>query len=144
MLITWTSGWIQNTCIKKLPGCTAIPGFWVLASTGLLNRLIIHFLVRCHIWPMRSSCQYHFSQISLNIHFTGIHALANLFSVTFYKTWDLYEIFRPTLKFGPSMGGYPSNTTEAQYQCRRRCCISEQRTVSHITTHNDEAGTHTT
>merc|ERR1712240_510630 len=52
---------------------------------------------------MDSSCRYHFSQISLNIHFTGIHALANLFSVTFYKTLDLYEIFRPTLKFGPSM-----------------------------------------
>ena len=35
---------------------------------------------------MDSSCRYQISQISLNIHFTGIHALANLFSVTFYKT----------------------------------------------------------
>ena len=55
------------------------------------------------IWPMRSSCQYHRSQIWLNIHFTGIHVLGNLFSVTFYKTWDLYEISRQTLNFHLSM-----------------------------------------
>ena len=72
---------------------------------------------------MDSSCRYHFSQISLNIHFTGIHALANLFSVTFYKTWDLYEIFRPTLKFGPSMEPIlelPLHS-EVQHLCRSRC-----------------------
>ena len=32
-----------------------------------------------------SSCQYHRSQISLNIHSTGIHALVNFFSIKFCK-----------------------------------------------------------
>ena len=36
---------------------------------------------------------------SLNIHFTGIHALGNLFSVKFYKTRDQDEICRTILKF---------------------------------------------
>ena len=35
---------------------------------------------------------------SLNIHFTGIHALGNLFSVKFYKTRDQDEISRTILK----------------------------------------------
>ena len=36
---------------------------------------------------------------SLNIHFTGIHALGNLFSVKFDKTWDQDEICRKISKF---------------------------------------------
>ena len=51
----------------------------------------------------RSTCQYQRSQISLNIHLKGIHALANLFSVKFYKKRDQNEICRTTLKFGLSM-----------------------------------------
>ena len=35
---------------------------------------------------------------SLNIHFTGIHALGNLFSVKFYKNRDQDEISRTILK----------------------------------------------
>ena len=48
---------------------------------------------------MNSSCKYQRSQISLNIHFTGIHALANLFSVIFHEKRDQNEISRPTLNF---------------------------------------------
>ena len=36
---------------------------------------------------------------SLNIHFTGIHALGNLFSVTFYEIRDHDEISTIVLKF---------------------------------------------
>ena len=36
---------------------------------------------------------------SLNIHFTGIHALGNLFSVTFYEKRDQDEISTIILKF---------------------------------------------
>ena len=35
---------------------------------------------------------------SLNIHFTSIHALGNLFSVNFYEKRDQNEISRTTLK----------------------------------------------
>ena len=55
------------------------------------------------IWPMRSSCKYHRSQISLNIHFKGIHALGIFFSVNFYEKRDQNEISTTTLKFGLSM-----------------------------------------
>ena len=44
------------------------------------------------IWPMRSSCQYHRSQISLNIDFTGIHAVGILFSIKFCEKWYIDEI----------------------------------------------------
>ena len=48
-------------------------------------------------------CQYHRSQISLNIHFKGIHALGIFFSVNFYEKRDQNEISTTTLKFGLSM-----------------------------------------
>ena len=37
-------------------------------------------------------------QNSLNINFTGIHALEHLFSVKFYEKWDQDEISRTILK----------------------------------------------
>ena len=40
---------------------------------------------------------------SLNINFTGIHALEYLFSVKFYEKWDRDEISRTILKFEISM-----------------------------------------
>ena len=41
---------------------------------------------------------------SLNIDFTGIHALGNLFSVNFYEKQDQNEISRTILKFLLSIG----------------------------------------
>ena len=41
---------------------------------------------------------------SLNIHFTGKHALGDLFSVIFYEKRNQDEISRPILNFGLSMG----------------------------------------
>ena len=41
---------------------------------------------------MRSSCQYHILQISLNIDFTGIHTVGILFSIKFYEKRPQYEI----------------------------------------------------
>ena len=60
---------------------------------------------------------------SLNIHFKGIHALANLFSVIFHEKRDQNEISRQTLNFHLSMEPIlvlPLHS-EVQHQCRRRC-----------------------
>ena len=60
---------------------------------------------------------------SLNIHFTGIHALANLFSVIFHKKRDQNEISRQTLNFHLSMEPIlelPLHS-EVQHLCRSRC-----------------------
>ena len=45
---------------------------------------------------------------SLNIHFTGIHALGNLFSVTFYEIRDQDEISTIILKFSLLMLDSPA------------------------------------
>ena len=57
-------------------------------------------------------CQYHRSQISLNIHFKCIHALGIFFSVNFHEKRDQNEISTTTLKFGLSMEvTHPSDAT---------------------------------
>ena len=63
---------------------------------------------------------------SLNIHFTGIHALANLFSVIFHEKRDQNEISRQTLNFQLSMEPILEMPLhyEVQHQCRSRCSIN--------------------
>ena len=81
------------------------------------------------IWPKNSSCQYQRSQISLNIHLTGIHALGIFFSVNFYEKRDQNEISTTTLIFLLSIG--PSLVTPlarcinvgVRWRLLRRICI---------------------
>ena len=58
--------------------------------------------------PRRSHVNHHRSQNSLNIHFTGIHALGNLFSLTFYEKRDQNEISTIILKFSLLMLDSPA------------------------------------
>ena len=59
------------------------------------------FLVRCFQAsdPTWGHVNHHRLQNSLNIDFTGIHALEHLFSIKFYEKWDQIEISTIILKF---------------------------------------------
>ena len=68
--------------IKRDPFIQICFVIYIRTLTYLFSHLFTYFWSDAtSIWPMRSSCQYHLSQISLNIHFKGIHAFEKLFSV---------------------------------------------------------------
>ena len=64
------------------------------------------FLVRCFQAsdPTWGHVNHHRLQNSLNIDFTGIHALEHLFSIKFYERWDQDEMSRTILKIWVLIG----------------------------------------
>ena len=55
---------------------------------------------------------------SLNIHFTGIYALGNLFSVTFYEKRDQDEISIMNLKFSLLIKLHTEYISQSMYTCK--------------------------
>ena len=90
---------------------------------------LAHFLVRClgASDPRRAHVSHHRSQNSLNIDFTGIHALEHLFSIKIYEQRDQYEIFRTILKFwvliGPTLVT-PLGCVASMSMIDDDCCVA--------------------
>ena len=89
------------------------------------------FLVRCFQAsdPTWGHVNHHRLQNSLNIDFTGIHALEHLFSIKIYEQLDQYEIFRTILKFWVLIG--PTLVTPLGW-ARSRRTITDDATLVHL------------
>ena len=77
--------------------------------------------------PRRARVSHHRSQNSLNIDFTGIHALEHLFSIKIYEQRDQYEIFRTIFKFwvliGPTLVT-PLGCVASMSMIDDDCCVA--------------------